>query len=131
MENLGKNQPQAYHYFSEAVKEEPQYYEAYYQRAIIKYNEALKAYTDPRKRGSIPRLNQLFEDNMKKVVNICPSYNDYNAYYYLGERRLLLGDREGAKEFFRKSIDTDIHYSLSDGYNCSKAMLQFMGEGKL
>jgi len=51
------------------------------------------------------------------------------AYYYLGEHRLMHGDRKGAEEFFRKSIETDVHTFIE--YRSSKAMLKLMKEGKL
>jgi len=46
------------------------------------------------------------------------------AYYYLGERRLMKGDRKGAEEFFNKSIETNTINSLE--YTSSKAMLSLM-----
>ena len=51
------------------------------------------------------------------------------AYYYLGEHRLMQGDRKAAEEFFRKSIETDVHTFIE--YRSSKAMLKLMEEGKL
>jgi tetratricopeptide (TPR) repeat protein len=51
------------------------------------------------------------------------------AYYYLGEKRLLQGDRKGAEKFFCKGIETDIHYIPQ--YRNSKAVLKLMGEGRL
>ena len=51
------------------------------------------------------------------------------AYFYLGEYRLMKGDRKGAEEFFRKSMETNIHFFVE--YQSSKAMLKLMAEGKI
>ena len=51
------------------------------------------------------------------------------AYYYLGEYRLMKGDRQGAEEFFRKSIETGIRYFSE--HHSSQAMLKLMADGKL
>lgn len=51
------------------------------------------------------------------------------AYYYVGEQRLWQGDRKGAEEFFRKSIETN--QSNFEEYVTSKAMLENMRKGKL
>ncbi len=51
------------------------------------------------------------------------------AYYYLGEYRLMKGDRNGAGEFFRKSIETNIYHFTE--HHSSRAMLRLMMEGKI
>lgn len=51
------------------------------------------------------------------------------AYYYLGEYRLMKGDRNGAGEFFRKSIETRLYHFTE--YHSSQAMLKLMIEGKI
>ncbi len=51
------------------------------------------------------------------------------AYYYLGEYRLMKGDRNGAGEFFRKSMETNIYHFTE--YHSSRAMLKLMIEGKI
>jgi hypothetical protein len=43
--------------------------------------------------------------------------------------RLWKGDRKGAEEFFRKSVETNAHDFIE--YTTSKAMLKNMREGKL
>ena len=63
------------------------------------------------------------EDEKKVKERLC------EAYYYLGEYRLMKGDRKGAEEFFRKSIETHIHYFAE--YHSSKALLKLVAEGKL
>ncbi|GAB4279736.1 MAG: OmpA family protein [Marinilabiliales bacterium] len=105
IEQKRKSPEKAYEYFSMAIKEEPNYYHAYYEKALIKYNEALKAYYDPSKKASIPQMNRIFEDNMLKVIDICPSYKEYSAYYYIGE--LYYTDRryKEAKEFLELFLD--------------------------
>jgi len=51
------------------------------------------------------------------------------AYYYLGVKRLVGGNRKGAVEYFTLSIDTDIKRFTE--YDASKAMLRLMKEGKI
>jgi lipoprotein NlpI len=51
------------------------------------------------------------------------------AYYYLGVKRLVAGNRKGAAEYFTLSIGTDVK-SFQE-YNASKAMLTLMKEGKI
>ncbi len=51
------------------------------------------------------------------------------AYYYLGEYRLMKGNRNGAREFFRKSIETNVYHFTE--YHSSQAMLKLMKEGKI
>jgi lipoprotein NlpI len=50
------------------------------------------------------------------------------AYYYLGEHRLFEGDREGARKYFQKSIDTEVNWFIE--YQLSKVMLRQMNEGR-
>lgn len=51
------------------------------------------------------------------------------AYYYLGEERLWKGDRKAAEEYFRKSMETNVHDFIE--YSNAKAMLKLMKEGKI
>lgn len=51
-----------------------------------------------------------------------------DAYYSIGEKKLMERDIKGAKEFFNKSIETNVS-SYSSRF--SKAMLRLMQEGKL
>lgn len=51
------------------------------------------------------------------------------AYFYLGARRLISGDRNGAEEYFTKSLKTSVFHLRE--YGASRAMLVQMGEGVL
>lgn len=51
-----------------------------------------------------------------------------DAYYAIGEKKLVEGDRKAAEEFFRKSISTNM-YTFSSRF--AKAMLKLMQEGKI
>lgn len=63
------------------------------------------------------------EKNTKKLQDkLC------DAYYAIGEKRLLEGDRKAAGEFFNKSIETGV-YSYSSRF--AKAMLRLMQERKI
>ena len=50
------------------------------------------------------------------------------AFYYIGEQRLYDGDRDGAREFFQKSIETKSVHFIE--YHFSKVMLIQMSEGQ-
>jgi tetratricopeptide (TPR) repeat protein len=51
------------------------------------------------------------------------------AYYYLAIKRLTMGNRSGAEEFFTKSVDTAV-YNFRE-YGASQSMLVQLREGKL
>jgi tetratricopeptide (TPR) repeat protein len=63
------------------------------------------------------------KEEQKRQERLC------EAYYYLGEQRLLQDDRKGAEEFFRKSIETKVHFLPE--YSASQAVLRLIGEGRL
>ncbi len=80
-----KKTGEAYGLLVEATKIEQQYYAAYYQLAMINYNNAIKAMSNVNEKINVPRYNSNFLKYINKVIEICPSYNDYVSYYYLGE----------------------------------------------
>ena len=51
-----------------------------------------------------------------------------DAYYSIGEKKLIAGDRAAAKEFFTKSIETGLS---SFSHRFAKAMLSLMQEGRI
>ncbi len=51
------------------------------------------------------------------------------AYYYLGERRLIFGDRSVSEEYFRKSLATEAKFNIE--HTGAKAILQLMEKGVL
>jgi len=51
------------------------------------------------------------------------------AYYYLGVKRLVAGNRKGAIEYFTLSIETDV--KRFQEYGAAKAMLALMKGGKI
>ncbi len=51
------------------------------------------------------------------------------AYFYLGAKRLVSGNRNGAIEYFSKSIATDVRNFIE--YDESKAILTQMNAGKI
>ena len=63
------------------------------------------------------------KEEQKRQERLC------EAYYYLGEKRLLEGDRTGAEKFFRKSIETNANFLPE--HSASQAVLRLMGEGRL
>ena len=48
------------------------------------------------------------------------------AYFYLGEERMWKGNRRGAKEYFQKSVDTNVYNFIE--YQDSKVILEKMKE---
>ncbi len=55
-------------------------------------------------------------------------YRLCDAYYSIGEKKLMERDRKGAQEFFNKSVETNVP-TYSSRY--AKAMLKLLQEGKL
>src|SRR4030066_195218 len=120
-----------------------------YDRAIQDYNKAIElnpksalAYSN---RGNAfycqGKFREAIPDYLKAIANnykpkdypylrlLLASRRLCEAYYYLGEYRLMKGDRQGAEEFFRKSIETGIRYFSE--HHSSQAMLKLMADGKL
>jgi lipoprotein NlpI len=79
-------------------------------------------------------VDRLAEKDVLREATKCENKQEMEerlceAYYYLGEKRLLEGNRKGAEEFFRKSVDTRI-YSFIE-YQNSLSILVLMKEGKI
>ena len=51
------------------------------------------------------------------------------AYYYIAEKRFIEGNRKGAEEFYKKSLETNI-YSFIE-YQTSREILRMMQQGKI
>jgi len=71
---------------------------------------------------------QLLDEARKGAKEKTLPHRLCDAYYSIGEKKLMEKDRNGAGEFFKKSIETNV-YSFSSRY--AKAMLNLMQEGKL
>ncbi len=68
-----------------AIKIEPDFVDAYYKLGEIYYKQAVKI---PYDTNHIKRLDSYYnsaEQHFLKVVELCPSFNYYAAYYYLGD----------------------------------------------
>ena len=87
-------------------------------RAISKYYLGMGDVTDTR----------LLEEARNGRTEEAVQHRLCDAYYSIGEKKLMEGDRKGAEGSFNKSIETGVN-SYSSRY--AKAMLMLMHEGKL
>jgi tetratricopeptide (TPR) repeat protein len=87
-------------------------------RTISKYYLGIGDLTDNK------LLDEARNGNTEKAVQkrLC------DAYYSIGEKKLMERDIKGARESFEKSVET---YKTSYSFGYSKAMLKLMQEGKL
>ncbi|MFH2142012.1 MAG: OmpA family protein [Bacteroidota bacterium] len=90
----------SYDYLLEATKIEPEFYNAYYQLAMINYRWTIWAMQDKYDKENVPRYNNNFLNYLNKVIDICPSHEDYDSYYYLGEYYYVERDFTEAKKYF-------------------------------
>lgn len=76
---------QGYMLLRKAIEIEPDFVDAYYVLGEINYDKALKAMTNIHEIRMMERYYSRAENNFLKVTKLCPSFNNYQAYYFLGE----------------------------------------------
>lgn len=89
--------------------------DAYYKLAELTYNQAIKIPFDTNYINKIDNYYTLSEKYFLKVVQICPSYNYYNSYFYLGEFYYNIREFEKSGAFLSTFIDhsseSALHYA--------------------
>ncbi len=101
----------AYELLLQCVQDESKFVDAYYVLADINYQHGLKKFDDDEdKKASIAFYNtaKIFYSN---VIEICPSFNTYLAYYFRGEINFKFKEYASAKDdllAFQKSNKTDL-----------------------
>jgi len=78
-------QKEAQNLLEKAIKAEPDFADAYYKLAEIYYSQALKIPYDTNHIKRIESYYNIAELYFLKVIELCPSFNYYSAYYYLGD----------------------------------------------
>jgi len=82
-----------------AIENEPQWVIPYYYLARNYYRKAQMIQYDTRKVSGLSRLLNLATDNFEKVIDICPSHDNYKALYYLGKIYYEGGNLSGTYKF--------------------------------
>ncbi len=110
LEVLRINQTEGYELLMQATAIEPKYVEAHYLLADIDYQKAQKAvrfmqsYSPEEVKLNI---NDLYDNAIKhfvKVIEHCPRYDDYAAYFYLGNCYSYLKDYPNAERYYATFI---------------------------
>lgn len=118
--NNRESMKSAYEYLVESVKKESDFYEAYYQMAMINFKWVIQAMGDKYDKVNVPRYNASFLKYLNKVVELCPSHESYASYYYLGEYYYVEKDYIQAKNFLdmfaRLSDDTGDRMDVAKNY---------------
>ena len=94
-----------YRLLIETLDIEPEYVEAHYELANINYTSAFRAKNDIQ---NIKKKDQHYNraiEYFQNVIAICPSYENYNAYFYLGELAYKRGYFNEARVFLQDFID--------------------------
>jgi outer membrane protein OmpA-like peptidoglycan-associated protein/ribosomal protein L24E len=79
-----------------AVEDEPDYVEAWWVLADIN-----SRYTNRMRKRSLAR------QGYEEVIRICPAYEDYYAYFYLGRIYFAAGEYKKARQMFEAFIKSD------------------------
>ncbi|ALO14155.1 Root adhesin [Salinivirga cyanobacteriivorans] len=85
-----------------SIKHSPQWVVPYYYLAKKYYNKAQIIQYDNRKVSNLSRLLNRASDNFEEVAKICPQYEKYKAYYYLGKINYEGGNLSGAHTWLKK-----------------------------
>jgi len=94
----------------ESIKAEPEYTDAYYVLGEINYKKAQKALQNTSEFKQIEFYNKNFIKYFSKVIEYCPQYNDYSAYFFLGKYFYEIHDFKKSKEYlevFKKNSKID------------------------
>ena len=78
-------QTEAQNLLEKAIIAEPDFPDAYYKLAEIYYQQAIKIPYDTNNIKRVEFYYNIAEQYFIKVVELCPSFNYYSAYYYLGD----------------------------------------------
>ena len=96
---LKSERSEAYILLKKAVEMEPEFVDAFYLMAEYNYNMANKASQDILEAQNIERYTSQAQKYFQEVINLCPSFSSYKAYYYVGEYYYDMKDYANAKQF--------------------------------
>lgn len=87
-----------------AIEANPQWPKPYYYLAKNYYRKTQLIQLDTRKVSGLNRMLNLATDNFEKVIDVCPSYDNYKAYYYIGKIYYEGGNLKGTYKYLSKYI---------------------------
>jgi len=100
-----------------AIAIEPKYVDAYYVLGDINYQYAIKWSNNPDETKQTENYTRTSLIYFTNVIELCPSFNSFLAYFYVGETQYRLKSYEKAKEnlqLFQKNNKNDFsHLDLS------------------
>ncbi|NJO87589.1 MAG: hypothetical protein HC831_00465 [Chloroflexia bacterium] len=107
---------------NQAIILQKDYVDAYYAIGEISYSQAVKTAFNSNDIGKIDNLYDKAEDNFLKVIELCPSFNYYSAFYYLGEFYYTTREFEKANGFFE--IFLEHNNENSEHFNSALKMVK-------
>ncbi|MEA3443141.1 MAG: OmpA family protein [Bacteroidota bacterium] len=88
---------ESYNLLLEVVKAEPEFAEALYILADINKTKALRSVQSPQNRK---KYENRAKDYYEKVIEVCPSFDRYYSYYYIGKYYYVSNQFEKAIKYF-------------------------------
>jgi outer membrane protein OmpA-like peptidoglycan-associated protein/tetratricopeptide (TPR) repeat protein len=115
------NYKQAYFLLHEALKIEPYYVQVHFVLGEVNYQKAINALTDIHEIQMLERYYSRAEKSFLRVIDYCPSHNDYIAHYFLGE--FYYDSKQYKKSAFH--LNEFVINSKKDSYEKKKAKSMF------
>jgi outer membrane protein OmpA-like peptidoglycan-associated protein/tetratricopeptide (TPR) repeat protein len=98
----------------QAIILQKNYVDAYYNLAEISYLQAIKTPINSNEIGELDDFYNEAEKGFLKVIELCPSYDYYNAFYYLGDFYYSTREFEKANGFLETFLEHNsegsVHY---------------------
>ncbi|MEN8121269.1 MAG: OmpA family protein [Bacteroidota bacterium] len=98
-------QKEAQNLLEKAILAEPDFPDAYYKLAEIYYQQAIKIPYDTNHIKRVESYYTTAEQYFLKVIELCPSFNYYSAYYYLGDFYYSTKDFEKSGFYLHTFLD--------------------------
>ncbi|RLD62056.1 MAG: hypothetical protein DRI95_13520 [Bacteroidetes bacterium] len=98
-------QKDAQNLLEKAIIAEPDFPDAYYKLAEIYYQQAIKIPYDTNNIKRVEFYYNIAEQYFIKVIELCPSFNYYSAYYYLGDFYYATKDFEKSGFYLHTFLD--------------------------
>ncbi|OQY02776.1 MAG: hypothetical protein B6I20_06510 [Bacteroidetes bacterium 4572_117] len=115
-------QKESQNLLEKAIKIEPGFADAYYKLADIFYKQATKLSNDINNLKRVESYYNKAEQYFLKVVELCPSFNYYSSYYYLGD--FYYSSRNFEKAGFFLHTFLDYNKESRDIVNKASAMIK-------
>ena len=96
---------EAQNLLEKAIIAEPDFPDAYYKLAEIYYQQAIKIPYDTNNIKRVEFYYNIAEQYFIKVIELCPSFNYYSTYYYLGDFYYATKDFEKSGFYLHTFLD--------------------------